>query len=143
MLEKVKNRGYSELVVAELEQYMRTHPASYDIVVSADTMIYFGALEEVLAAAAVTLRPQGWLIFTLEKNPEDYPETGYHMTASGRYSHQHSYVERCLREAGFGSVKINAMHGRLQHGRPVLSRHVDRSSPGITAVMRYMAAAAA
>ena len=42
-------------------------PGAFDVIVSADTLVYFGALEEVVAAAAKALRPGGVLVFTVEE----------------------------------------------------------------------------
>ena len=51
MLEKAKGRGYDRLVKSELVAFLMETPARYDLIVSADTLVYFGALEGVLAAA--------------------------------------------------------------------------------------------
>src|SRR3954454_10479382 len=52
MLEQVSGRGYDELVKAELTAYLRQVPDTFDLIVAADTLVYFGALDEALAAAA-------------------------------------------------------------------------------------------
>ena len=49
-----------------MTEYLRAAPDAFDVIVSADTLVYFGALEDVLAAAAGAFRPGGLLIFTLE-----------------------------------------------------------------------------
>ena len=67
MLAKARGRGlYDELHQAELTAYMQQHAAHYDVVVSADTLVYFGALDEAMRAAAHALRPGGYLCFTVE-----------------------------------------------------------------------------
>src|SRR5690348_9789278 len=67
MLEKARLRGgYDELVAAELTAYLKEHPQTWDVVLSADTLVYFGDLAEVLAATHAALRPGGRLAFTLE-----------------------------------------------------------------------------
>ena len=50
---------YDELAEAELTAFMRARPAAFDLIVSADTLVYFGALDEVLQAAAGSLRAGG------------------------------------------------------------------------------------
>jgi len=42
-----------------LTEYLRGHTAAFDVIISADTLVYFGRLEEVVAAAANALRPGG------------------------------------------------------------------------------------
>ena len=52
MLDKARERAcYDDLIRAELTGYLQDQPARFDLVVSADTLCYFGDLSEVLAAA--------------------------------------------------------------------------------------------
>ena len=52
MLEQARARNvYDELVRRELTAYLRDHTGAFDVIVSADTLVYFGPLEEVVAAA--------------------------------------------------------------------------------------------
>jgi predicted TPR repeat methyltransferase len=68
MLEQARERGvYDELVKGELTAYLQSSPGMFDVIVSADTLVYFGALEEVIAAAARALRPDGYFVFTVEE----------------------------------------------------------------------------
>lgn len=58
MVAKARARvGYDELVVAQLTAYLQVHSDAYDVVVSTDTLIYFGDLSPVFAAALGALRP--------------------------------------------------------------------------------------
>ena len=57
---------YDALIKGELTDHMRAQPAAFDVIVSADTLVYFGDLESVVGAAAGALRPNGLFIFTLE-----------------------------------------------------------------------------
>ena len=67
MLAQAKEKNvYDALVKGELTEYLRDSRDAFDLIVSADTLVYFGGLEDVLAAAAGALRPNGLLIFTLE-----------------------------------------------------------------------------
>ena len=72
------------------------------MIVSADTLVYFGALEDVVAAAAGALRPGGRLIFTVEEaDRTTTPMRRYtRISPHGRYSHAREYVERVLADAG-------------------------------------------
>ena len=87
MLERASQRGaYDELHKAELTAFLRERPAAYDLIVSADTLIYFGELREVAQAARGALRAGGTLVFTLEALAAD--EAGpYKLRDSGRYAH--------------------------------------------------------
>src|SRR5262245_8826988 len=115
MLEKARGRGYDRLIVAELTGYLASSPQAFDVVASADTLVYFGELREVLAAAAAALRPGGRLVFTLEQAiDEDAMPAGYRIHPHGRYSHAEPYVRRVLAEADFELVEIEKAHLRRE-----------------------------
>ena len=118
MLDRAAARGgYDRLELAELTAYMGAHPATYDLAVSADTLCYFGDLSAAAAAAALTLRPDGHLIFTVEHAPE--PTEGFRLNPHGRYSHGEDYVRRTLAAAGFDILSIQQAHLRTENALPV------------------------
>ncbi|HUO81026.1 MAG TPA: tetratricopeptide repeat protein [Steroidobacteraceae bacterium] len=127
MLTKAQARGlYHELAKAELTAYLEAHPGRFDIIVSADTLCYFGDLDRVLAAAAAALRPGGTLVFTVE-----YAEgntAGYALQAHGRYSHSRAYVEACLGRAGL-IAEIQSAQLRMEGGEPVVGLVVAGTKP--------------
>lgn len=132
MVEKARLRGgYDELEVAELTGYLQTHPCAYDVVLSADTLVYFGELQGVLNAAHAALRLGGWLAFSLETAQGD--DDRVDLSPSGRYQHTRQYVERVLAAAGFVDVHIGADTLRKESGQPVmgwvvLARRSSRSA---------------
>jgi predicted TPR repeat methyltransferase len=120
MIEEARKRGgYDELVVAELTAYLREHARCYDLVVSADTLVYFGELGDVLAAAARALRPGGAFVFTLERSEPGEAAAGFRLHPHGRYSHTHDYVASVLREAGFVDTVIAPISSRKENEVPV------------------------
>ncbi|GLQ99213.1 tetratricopeptide repeat protein [Dyella mobilis] len=119
MIEKAQQRGsYDDLQEAELTAFLQSHPQGCDVVMSADTLIYFGALEEVLAAAHQALRPGGWLAFSLELAEGE--DERVDLTPSGRYQHTRSYVERVMRASGFAQARIDSEVLRKEGGQPVV-----------------------
>ena len=65
MLEKARQRGgYDDLVEAELGAWLQADSSMWDVVLSADTLIYFGELQSILSSAHKVLRPGGWLAFS-------------------------------------------------------------------------------
>ena len=67
MLAHAKEKNvYHALMKAELTEYLRDNSEAFDLIVSADTLVYFGDLKGVIAACAGALRPNGLLVFTLE-----------------------------------------------------------------------------
>jgi predicted TPR repeat methyltransferase len=130
MLEKANQREiYDELVQADLCEFMRGRPADFDVVVSGDTLIYFGALDEALATAMVALRPAGTLAFTLETAPPD-SEEGFVLLANGRYAHAKSYIEDRLTSSGFATAQIENAVLRKEVGRDVDGFLVLARAPG-------------
>src|SRR5690606_18686156 len=109
--------GYDRLVVGELTAFIDADEAAYDAIVSADTLVYFGDLEEVVSASWRALRPRGRLAFTVEAlaAEEDRVELG----ASGRYRHSRAHLERALSRAGFARPRIEAADLRKEAGEPV------------------------
>ena len=110
-----RERGvYDELVVEELTAFLRQRACGGDLIVSADTLVYFGDLAEVIAAAAGALRPGGALVFTLERaEPGDAP-AGFHLHPHGRYSHTREYIARALGGAGFVDTVIREISSRKE-----------------------------
>lgn len=121
MLERARARDiYDELAAEELSTFMRRRPAAADLIVSADTLVYFGALEEPLAAAYACLRNGGLLAFTLERlELEKEASEPYRIEPHGRYSHQESYVRAVLADAGFSAVSIRGDTLRREGSRQV------------------------
>jgi len=101
MVDQARLRAvYDELVVEELTAYLRARPGSQDLMVAADTLVYFGDLALVVGAAAAALRPGGVLLFTLERaEPEDAP-AGWKLGPHGRFRHTRAHVARVLAAAG-------------------------------------------
>ena len=119
MLDKARARGvYDALETAELTAFMTGHPASFDVVVSADTLVYFGELQGAFHAAARALRPAGVLAFTVERAPPGTP-IGHVLNPHGRYSHHEAYVRRSLEQAGFTVSSVQSAHLRLENKVPV------------------------
>ena len=118
MLMQAKEKGlYDYLEQIEITEYLRNQPESFDVIVSADTLVYFGALETVVAAAARALKPGGYLIFTLEHGTSP-SAPDYHLETHGRYTHARPYVERLL-EANELVPEIGQAELRLESGVPV------------------------
>ena len=56
MLEHARQKGvYDALVHAELVGHLEQHRGAYDIIISADTLVYFGVLEPFAAAASTRI----------------------------------------------------------------------------------------
>jgi predicted TPR repeat methyltransferase len=119
MLAHAKDKSvYDVLVKAELTEYLRDNREAFDLIVSADTLVYFGDLEGVLVAATEALRPNGFLVFTLEHAVRGDPDVDYRLEFHGRYDHARVYVERILTIVGL-QPKIVQAELRMEAGVPV------------------------
>jgi len=131
MLAKARERRvYDELVVMELCEFMRGRPSSFDIVVSADTLVYFGALEEALRAAGTCLREGGLLAFTVERWVTDDAAAQFRLAIHGRYMHAARYVEDVLNASGYAAREVLPVVLRSELGADV---------PGLVVVARLAA----
>lgn len=118
MIEKAQPRGvYDELVVKELCEFMSQRPGEFDVIVSADTLVYFGALEEVAAAARGSLRREGLLAFTVEQLVDG--SENFRIQPHGRYAHREQYLRDVLTGAGFQRVDIRSVVLRRERGADV------------------------
>lgn len=118
MLQRARSRNiYDELVKAELQDYLANHADEFDVIISADTLVYFGALDGVFDAACHALKPRGLLVFTVEEAHD--AEAGYRINPHGRYSHEHNYVCESMRRGGFEVEAIDTAELRMEGGKPV------------------------
>jgi predicted TPR repeat methyltransferase len=119
---------YDELVRAELTAYLAGCSETFDVIVSADTLVYFGPLDDVVAVAGNALRRGGQLIFTVEELVGAEPDDAYSLGTSGRYRHAREHVQRVLEAAGL-RVEIVSAELRLEAGEPVAGLLVQGTKP--------------
>ena len=132
-LEMLKRAGvrklYDELIMGELTAFVGAVPAAWDLIVSADTLVYFGDLAAAMTAAHRGLRPGGTVVFTLERASEGEAPQGFRINPHGRYSHTASYVRRVLSAAGLEPRQLSHVHLRLELKKPVEGLLVVASRP--------------
>jgi predicted TPR repeat methyltransferase len=128
MLTQAKDKQiYDVLEQAELTAYLRKCSDAFDVIVSADTLVYFGALDEVMTAAAGALRAGGMLIFTLEHaTSESVPD--FRLETHGRYTHSQAYVERLIAGARLVPEVAHA-ELRMESGLPVAGLVIRARKP--------------
>jgi len=95
MLAKAAARGgYDTLIQGEAVAFLENHPDSFDLILAADVLIYFGDLAPLFAAAAAALPAGGLLAFSTELG-----SSGWTLLPSARYAHGDDYVRKTA--AGF------------------------------------------
>ena len=125
MLDKARERKlYDELVVGELCTFMAARPAAFDLIILADTLVYFGTLEEAFSTAHTALAPGGMLAFAVESR-SDGPD--YQLELHGRYSHRPDYVTPLLAAAGYTVQSLEDI---------VIRRELNADVAGIAVVAR-------
>jgi len=108
---------YDELLQAELTEFLKSLTGAYDIIVSADTLCYFGDLEPVTKAAADALKPGGFFAFSLER--ADPQIENWQLNPHGRYAHSKRYTQKVLERAGFHPQSFSAAVLRNEGGKAV------------------------
>lgn len=119
MLSRAEARAdYTDLHKAELVTFLNEHPAEFDVVISADTLCYFGRLNEAMQASAAAVRPGGYVIFTVEALDDD--GTPHQLLPSGRYAHSLAHVSAAAHAALLQVFAIKRIALREEGGRPVI-----------------------
>ena len=130
MLRKAASRQiYDPLIQGELVAFLASRPNSYELVVSADTLCYFGRLEAFADAARKALRSHGWLVFTLEALLDKADSQDYVLQGHGRFCHSARYVVQTIGEAGMTDVQTQPVVLRNEGGKPVNGWLVSARAP--------------
>ena len=119
MLARARARNlYDELFEGELCAFMAARPEQFDLVICADTLVYFGALDEAVTAARRCLRPNGAFAFTVEALPEN-TSTLFSINGHGRYAHAGAYLRDTMAASGFAAVQCKSVVLRKEAGNDV------------------------
>jgi predicted TPR repeat methyltransferase len=118
MLDEARKKSlYDRLEEAELTAFLKGKHAAYDLLICADTLCYFGDLEEIIPAMAETMRDDAVLICSFEC---DEDESGnYRLNPHGRYSHREEYVTSCFETANLAIEQLHHEDLRKERGRAV------------------------
>jgi predicted TPR repeat methyltransferase len=120
--------GYSILTCGHLEDGLRAFAlpafdrAKLDIVTSADTFIYVGALDKVFELLSHCVSSGGLVAFSTEHlsgAAESTAQDGFKLLGSGRFGHSTGYIERLCASNGF-SIVISESHVlRTESAEPI------------------------
>jgi predicted TPR repeat methyltransferase len=106
------------LFEGELCAFMASRPQEFDLVICADTLVYFGALEEAVTSARRCLRPDGVFAFTVEALPEG-TSAPFRIHGHGRYGHAAGYLRDTMESSGFRDVQCGSVVLRREFGDDV------------------------
>lgn len=122
MLEVAREKGGYHFLARTDLSVLETYPeGSFDMIVCADVLVYFGALDTVFRNFNKSLKPGGWLLVTVEHEEDPSVRTGYKLYSTGRYKHSDSYLTETLMDVGFPKPKL-ITHARLRNdmGHPII-----------------------
>lgn len=116
MLEEARARGiFDNLILSDLEPFLNQDGEQYDLLITADTMIYFSDLSGVFAGAHKRLKPDGQFIFSLEAKHGE----GFEETPKRRFRHSEAYLREQAERAGLKFLHISPSTLRFESGMPV------------------------
>jgi predicted TPR repeat methyltransferase len=115
---------YAELREADVMNFLAEDATRWRLILAADVLIYFGALEALLAAVHARLQPGAWFVFSVEELLPDYdglvPGDGrWALQRQGRYAHAMDYIADTVRQAGFTTRVLERQTVRFEAGVPV------------------------
>jgi predicted TPR repeat methyltransferase len=120
-------RLYAELREADIVTDLAEQTQRWPLIVAADVLCYFGALEEILAVVHQRLETNGWFVFSVEEMLPDHdgviPGNGnWALHRQGRYTHAEHYVYEAVCAAGFRVSRID---------RPIVRQEAGADVPGL------------
>ncbi|KAL7552590.1 hypothetical protein ACHAWF_015826, partial [Thalassiosira exigua] len=121
---------YSNLVAADLEtatlnELILQDPIDgFDLIVAADVLVYFGAIDKLLLNFAKLSNGRSetgsFLIFSCERIEDDEaPAAGWKLQSTGRYAHSKSYVTGVAEKAGYVLLGYDEIVPRMEKGEEV------------------------
>ena len=118
---------YAELREGEIMAELTADQRHWPLIVAADVLCYFGALDPLLAAVHQRLEPGGWFVFSVEQILPDHdgvvPGNGdWALQRQGRYAHAEHYVCEAAYAAGFRILRID---------HPVVRQEAGVDVPGL------------
>jgi predicted TPR repeat methyltransferase len=128
MLDHAKaKRLYAELREVDIMTDLAGHISQrWPLIIAADVMCYFGALEDLFAAVHARLEPGGWFLCSVEELLPDHDGTvhgngSWALHRLGRYAHVLHYVHEAACAAGFRVISMDKHSVRREAGGDVPS----------------------
>lgn len=124
MVERARRKAiYDRLDTGDLAAWLDARPpATADLVLAADVLVYLGDLAPVFGAAARALRPEGLFCFTVQA----HDGAGTVLGEDLRYAHAGQDLRHLAAASGFAVASLESVSTREDRGVPV---------PGLLAVL--------
>lgn len=115
MLQKANQKNiYTDLHHISIEQAI-TEYSAIDIIIAAESFVYFGDLTNIFTNCYHALKPGGIFAYTLE-HTKKYP---YTLQRSARFAHAKKYITKVAQHNNFTILHINKIILRKQHDNTV------------------------
>ncbi len=132
MLDVAREKGlYAELREADVLEAL-TGEQAWPVILAADVLCYFGALDTLFTRVAASLAPGGLFLFSVEERAFEAAAThagDWLLGRQGRYAHERGYVQRAAQAAGLFVVAVEPATLRHEAGAAVPGLLVALSRP--------------
>lgn len=116
MIEKARARNiYDSLHVADICHWLEGTVQTYQLIFSADTLVYLGDLAPVFTGVVRALGAGCHFLFTVEKKEGE----GFELGPKRRWRHSESYLRAGAQRAGLHVAGLVACSPRMEAGGPV------------------------
>ena len=116
MLSIAKEKNiYDELRCLDIIDALSLYHDFFDLIIAGDVLTYIGDLSTIFQKTAISLRANGFLIFSIEKSLQ----APYTLQKNMRYAHQHSYIQKLTLQNGFVVIQSDSIVLRTQEKKPV------------------------
>ena len=116
MIEAARARAiYYDLILGDIETILHSVGRTYDLVLAADTMIYFGDLSEILSGVAKRLETGGFYLFAVEAKDGE----GWEQTEAKRFRHSEAYLRAAAARAKLNFLELVPCFLRREGDEPV------------------------
>jgi predicted TPR repeat methyltransferase len=134
MLAKAATKGlYASLHESDILAFLTEDGPLFGLILAADVLVYFGALDELMTAVARRLRPGGLFVASIEELVVAGTNDRSHwaLGQQGRYSHGAAYFTATAEAAGLSVLELEQQIVRNEADQPVagllavLQRRID------------------
>lgn len=130
MLARARSKGiYTELIQADIETMLSESTETWDIILAADVLNYFGDLRGIADLVRSRLRPGGVFMVSLEAlvdrstdadaDAAQTPNDDWRLQCQGRFAHSLGYIQSVAEAAGLRALAIANECLRFEAGAPV------------------------
>ncbi|HEX5328501.1 MAG TPA: tetratricopeptide repeat protein [Acetobacteraceae bacterium] len=121
---------YATLHEADITDFLAADTTGYAVIVAADVLCYFGAINELMTAVSRRLQPDGLFTASFEElEPgSEHAARGWALGPRGRYAHTTDHIATTAGAAGLTVLALEHETVRNEAGVPV---------PGRLAVLRH------